>query len=85
MDLLTEENQETGATDLYVLSSTKDNKTTIWKYVSDTEFKEIYSFDYSVMAMSFAKYENRFYVGMGGNNRQADTVGSIVEIVIDNN
>lgn len=45
MDLLTEENQETGATDLYVLSSTKDNKTTIWKYVSDTEFKEIYSFD----------------------------------------
>lgn len=83
MDLLAEENQETGKTELYILSSTKDNKTTIWKYISDTEFQEIYSFDYSVMAMSFAKYENRFYIGMGGNNNQKDTVGTIVEIVLE--
>ena len=67
----------------FFLSSTKDNKTTIWKYISDTEFQEIYSFDYSVMAMSFAKYENRFYIGMGGNNNQKDTVGTIVEIVLE--
>lgn len=82
MDLLTEKNKDTGATNLYVLSSTEDNKTTIWKYINDTEFQEIYSFDYSVMAMSFAKYENKFYIGMGGNYRQVDTVGSIVQIVL---
>lgn len=74
---------------MYILSKLQNEdktyKTTIWKYVSDTDIQPLYSFDYDLGGLSFAKNKNDFYVGIGeGNsdnwNGKGDVIGDIFEI-----
>lgn len=74
---------------MYILSKLENEdgtyKTTIWKYVSDTDIQPLYSFNYDLGGLSFAKNKNDFYVGIGEGNSdnwhgKGDVIGNIFEI-----
>lgn len=68
-DLLIEPDPKTGKDILYILSSkrVKANEyiNTVWKYIDAETFEEVCSFEAGLSAMSFEKYEEDFFVGLG--------------------
>lgn len=91
-DLLVEYNSASGEEELYLLG-TKGIKgihtNTIWKYVDDENYEEIYSFEYELGAMSFTKYGDDFFIGIGQNlgsdmnvaSKYADSaIGKILQV-----
>jgi len=60
-----------------------DQTFTITLYESFTgtsDFKKVYSFDYNVPAISFVKYGNDFYLGMGNRIENNDSNGNVLLI-----
>ncbi len=53
---------------MYVLTSQKSidgYKNAVWEYSEADGFKEVFSFDYGLNAMSFTLYDGTFYIGIG--------------------
>ncbi len=75
---------ENGKDVLYVLSvlekEDKSCTSTIWKYKGNNEFTKIVDFTDSVGALSFVKYDNCFFVGLGRENSTNEKVGTILKI-----
>jgi len=67
-DVLLDYNESTGKNDLYILGIKEEGenyKNTIWKYVENETFEEVYSFEYEMGAMSFVKDGKDFFVSIG--------------------
>ncbi len=69
---------------MYVLSTAlKENgdyKSTVWQYTKSGKFKEVLTVDTQTTALSFAKYEDIFFVALGGQDNTHAAVGTVLMI-----
>lgn len=86
-DLLISRDFESGEDVLYILGSkrVKENEyiNTIWKYIDDETFEEVCSFEYGLSAMSFEKWKEEFFVGLGlyvEDGEGSELTGTILKI-----
>lgn len=67
---------------LYILATVKNGdefKNTIFR-LDGENLSEVYSFNNGCSALSFAKTDNDFYVGLGGDEIVSDNVGKVLKI-----
>lgn len=77
IDLLIDNNN------LYVLCAETENTSCsvrIYRYIYNSFFYPVASFESENLPISFAKYENRFYIGLGKQGFNDEAIGTIITV-----